>query len=271
EAIRLPRLNYLLTFTPDALQILQVFILGNDGQETYVGDEAGQTFLFSLPEDVTNIQFQDNIDNRFLALENGYANTAPILPGLESQSIVVVYSLPYAEDSVTLEFPLPDNIETMNFLMQDIGVNLTSDQLQLVDSREVEGQQFVFYNKNFNQAEMLTVALENLGQLKIGTEAEAEIVPPTPIVDQDLLLWIIAGMAALAAVLAGVGYPYYRPQRAIATRSDTEIAAERQTLLQTLAHLDDIFEAGKLSEAVYQRARTAYKAKLATLVTPDDD
>ena len=265
EAISITQLHYLLSFTPDAVNAVQIFVIGNDSNQTYIG-QGGQTFTFAVPDGVTGVTFQnDPTGTRFRETEAGYADTAPVLPGQEGSSIVVIYDIPYDGDSLTINLPLPADTTDLNILMSEQGASLSSEQVQLVETRQVQGNEFAIFNGgSMAKGDTLTLHLTGLDDL---TFESASNIPgatvTTPPVNQNLLLWIIIGLGGFAIVGGGLAYPLMRPQlthQSSVYSDDPELY--RQKLLLMLARLDETFEAGELEEEVYHRARTKYKAEL---------
>lgn len=266
--VSLQRLNFLITFSPDTLRAIQLFALSNSGQATYVGQD-GQTFAFTLPENATNVSFQDGTNAGIVETESGYASTEPVLPGADGLSIAAIYDIPYSGDSLTVEIPIPANVASVNVLMQALGAELSSDQLQFVESRQAhEGEFDIFSGGNLAEGQTLTFNLSGLSQLDFAAAPDvapaAATVAPGSQVDQNLLRWIILGLGGVAIIAAGILYPQFRARPAAQLNED--LTLRRQKLLLLLARLDDAFEAGELGEPLYRQARTRYKAELAGIM-----
>ncbi len=267
-AIRVNQLHYLLSFTPEAVNVVQIFVLGNTGNQTYVG-ENGQTFQFTLPPNIQDISFQDdNAGTRFVEAGGGYADTSPIVPGEDRHSIVAVYSLPYA-DTLTLDIPLPADIPSASVVMQDQGAKLQSDQLEFAENRDFQGGSFAIYNaSNLKKSDKLTLQLTNLDNLTFASEPAApEAGVTSSVVPQERWLWLILGLGGVVIVVVAVGYPRLHPrlsQPEEAVVEDPQL--RRQKLLVLLARLDELFETGELDKQLYHRARARYKAELVQLM-----
>lgn len=269
SAINVSQMHYLVAFSPGQINAVEIFVVGNGGDETYVGQN-GQTFTFSLPDGATDVAFQNDPDGtRFIQTDSGYVDTEPIVPGLEGLSIVSSYNIPYNADSLTLDIPIPDDVASLNVLVQEMGASVNSDQLNFVETREVQGDLFsILGGSNLSAGETLTLELTDLDKL---TFSGAPNVPAatvaTGLVDQNLLRWIVLGLVAVVLVAAVVIYPQMRPSLTHQSGiHHDDPAVHRQKLLLTLARLDQVFEAGELDEEVYRRARSKYKAELAELI-----
>jgi hypothetical protein len=156
----------------------------------------------------------------------------------------------------------------VNVLLQDLGANLSSEQLEFVDTRETqEGRFSIFNGSDLPQGSSLTLELSNLDELEFaappGNVSAGTAVTPASSVDQNLLRWLVLGLGGMAILLTGILYPRFRSRLAGQTAGQAQdLAARRQKLLLLVARLDDAFEAGELDEQVYRRARAEYKAEL---------
>jgi mono/diheme cytochrome c family protein len=270
--VKITQLHYLLAFTPNAINAVQIFVMGNEGDQTYVGD--GETLTFTVPEGATDVAFQnDPTGTRFVQTGEGYADTAPIVPGEEGSSIVVSYNIPYDSDTLAIDLPLPADTADLNVLMSAQGATLSSDQVEFVETRQVQGGEFSIFNGgSLVKGDTLSLNLSGLNDLDFGTAAAAAPggmggMVATPPVDQNMIRWVVLGLGGLAIVGAGLAYPLFRPQLTHQTSVQTdEPDLHRQKLLLMLARLDEAFEAGELDKEVYQQARTKYKTELAQVM-----
>ncbi len=267
EAVNVGQLHYIVNFTPNTANMVQIFILNNTGNRAYIGQN-GQTFTFNLPGNAAGIEFQEEFPgSRFMATESGYTDTAPVPPHTET-IIAVQYTLPVDDDTLTIEMPVTSDINAVSVMLADQGAELSSGQLQFMDSRSMQGQTFDIYGgANLNAGDTLSFRLNNLDDLDfssvLGVPPGASLPDSQPI-DQNLLLWGMIGLGGLALVLAGVVYPITRPR--VAATPDDDPETQRQKLLLMLARLDETFEAGEMDEVVYRQARARAKTELARLM-----
>jgi mono/diheme cytochrome c family protein len=275
ENISITRLNYLMAFAPEVVQVIQLFFVGNSGNKSYVGQN-GQTLTFALPDNAIDVSFQNDNGDRFIETAAGYADTRPISPGPEGAVIVALYNIPYQGDSIAVDVPLPADVDSVNVLIRDQGATLSSDKLQFVDSRQAEGNEFSIFNgSNLSQDEPFVLELAGLDRLEFPDDTPSQNAPApagatvaaASHINQNVLLWVMMSLGGLAVVAGGVVYPYLRPRLTHQpTLSDSDPAARRQKLLLLLARLDEEFESGRLDEAVYRRARARYKTELADVM-----
>lgn len=268
EAINIKQLHYLISFTPDAVNVVQIFVVGNHGKQTYVG-AGGQTFPFKLPENAQSVTFEnDPTGMRFIEVEDSYADTQPITPGEDSLSIVAAYKVPLA-DSLDINVPLPADIASANVLMQDQGAKLNSPQLQFVEKREFQGDSFSIYNAaNLKKDQDLVLQLTDLNKLAFAAApaAPGAVAAASGGLNQDHLRWTIVGLGGVMILLVALGYPHLRPQLTHQPAAEEDPSMRRQKLLLLLARLDKAFEAGELDKRIYHRARAKYKAELMQLM-----
>lgn len=269
DAIDVTQLHYLLSFNPGVINVLQIFVVGNNGDKTFIGQN-GKTFGFTIPADAANISFQNDTGQRFSHDGNTYYDSEPVMPGEDGLTIAAIYDIPIDGDQKTIEFPLSHNVKALDVLMTDQGATLTSAQVDFIENREFQGNSFaVFTRKDAPKGQVVSLNLTGLDNLEFAAPSAA--APPgsvpaaaTTWFDQELAKWVILGVGLAAVILAAVIYPMRRPQMA-APAADAP-ATRRQKLLLTLARLDEVYEAGELDEDVYQRARAKYKAELADLL-----
>jgi hypothetical protein len=266
EAINIGQLHYILVFTPNAVNVAQIFIVSNNGNQTFIGQN-GQTFAFALPDSATNASFQEAFPGaRFIQTDSGYADTAPIPPGAESASIVASYDIPFEADALTLEIPLPTDVASLNVLMSKQGAKLNSQQVQFVETRQIQEDAYEIFRGINLQEGALTLQLSNLNDLEFASVANVPgaTVPAGKPFNQEFVRWLIIGLGVAAITVAGVVYPLTRPRLAHQSSLDYNDSQTRhKKLLLTLVRLDEAFEAGELNEGVYRQARARYKAELA--------
>jgi hypothetical protein len=269
SVLSVTQLHFLVSFAPGSVNVAQVFVVGNNSNRSYMG-ENGQTFTFSLPPQAADVTFQnDPAGDRFVETENGYADTEPVVPGPQGSSVVAVYAVPYDGDTLEIDVPVPATVVSANVLMQDVGVKLNSEQLQFAEARSIQGQNFAIYNgTSLPAGQNIKLTLAGLNDLDFTEAGGAGAVTPGLVnVDQGLLRWIIIGLGGAIIVLAAAVYPYLRPQLTHQAGLDAaDPDTRRQQLLLLLARLDETYEAGELDEQVYRRARARYKAELAELL-----
>lgn len=276
DAINITQMHYLLSFSPGAVNVLQILIVGNGGDKTFVGAN-GQTFPIALPENATNVNFQNDPNgDRFTQTDSGYADTEPIVPGEEALTIATMYDIPFNGDTATINLPLTADTNTVDVLMNQQGATLESPNVSFIDNRDFQGNSFAMFNgTGYRAGDTISLQLSGLNDLEF-TMPGSEINAPAAAADtswfnQEMAKWAVLGVGLVAIVIAVVVYPRARPQLTHQPDLPGEETPEarQQRLLLTLARLDETYEAGELDETIYQRARARYKAELAQLMEFD--
>jgi len=264
-AIGVTQMHYLLSFNPGQVNVLQIYIIGNHGDKTYIGQN-GQTFAFTLPAAADSVRFQNDDGRRFIKTAAGYADTQPVLPGDEGLTVAASYAIPFSGDTAAIDFTLPQDVQALDVLMTNQGATLTSQQVDFVENRQFQGNSFAVFNrKKLTKGQTVTLNLSGLNSLTFPAAPDGAMpgaVAPAPLgwFDQNWAKWIILGLGALAIVLAAAVYPRTR----LAAADNPQ--PRRQKLLLLLARLDEVYENGELDEEVYRRARAQYKTELAEIM-----
>ncbi len=263
-AIFISQLHYILSFTPQGINVLQVLMINNDSNQTYVGPN-GETFSFTLPAAVENVVLQNDPDQtRFIEINNRYFDTEPYISGKKDISIVASYNLPYgSDDKLTIELPLPAKVINADILLNNPDVNLSSDQFEFTETRDFQGRAFSMFNgTGFKKGETISLKLNGFADLDFSDLAnQAGIIDNQP--DQNILKWVIIGLGGLMILVVGGIYPLTRSSSSSqSAKNQIDSNNHRHRLLVLLAHLDEVYETGVLEETTYHQARAKYKAKL---------
>jgi hypothetical protein len=264
----------------EVLRITEIHLYGNNGGRTYVGrpgDAAtgfASTVRIPLPENGVGLALeQSETEQRFIEVEGGVVDTAPVRPGSETSLVFFSYHLMVATDVVPLERRFAYPVASMNALAAQPELSLRSDQLQSMGAETFQDRQYNFYVGDGLPADtpLLIEFLPEAGEGALTMPAGGRASEQTATVDatrgnQALLRWLGFGVVALA-VLGAVIYP-------LATRHAMKAPGERlgvaqspasRRLVSELADLDEAFEAGKLDEEDYERQRAEIVESLKTL------
>jgi len=249
DAIRFDRVHIFADFpTSDRLRIGELYVISNTGDRTYVG-----SLQIPLPEGATDLRFErGTAAGRFTETDEGFIDTAPVLPGEGTTELLFSYALTYRDGLViTRRFLYPVN--TLNLLVPDVGVTVESEQLG--EPAPVPMQEEVVYNYSTGP---LTPGQEVSWKMKgkprpatVMTATEETGRRPGPTDRQALGLGMIG--LALGVVAAYLVWQGWSPRRALA---QARAAGDQQALLEAIADLDDAYEAGELDEATYRQERS---------------
>lgn len=261
-SIRVDHLNIAFDFRSGAAQVVEQFIISNQGDKAYVSAAAGgPTFSAALPAGYTGLTFQDGeLGNRYQQTADGFADTDAVRPGMASHQILLSFTLPYTDAlafAQTMSYPT----STVNVLLPANQATLTGSDFSDGGVRQAQGRQLQTYTTNPLQAGQ-TLEFE----LKGGALSAS-----SPIVSGNITN-LVVGALLLAVVIAGTAFWWVsrtrgRPEGDPVRRAPRPLNSNRvDHLLDELASLDLAFEAGQQPEADYRARRAKLKTKLKALL-----
>jgi hypothetical protein len=212
EAVSIERAHIFVDFQGDDLLVGEMYLFNNSSDRTYIGAEEvaeGQrgTLRLSLPTGAEGLAFEDGeLGQRFFETAEGFVDTWPLLPGQASGRLIFSYSLSYDPSGYDLVRDIPYPLKAINVLVADTGVDITSDQLTLEGSREMEGQSYLTLSgQDLSKGERLTLHVS--GSLGSKTEGREAIPTQTSQAGNwSALRWVALGLVVLAVGFA-LGYP----------------------------------------------------------------
>ena len=236
-----------------AVDIMDILIVENSGDRTYLGDRSGVVLSIPLPRGAQEIRPQPGFDYGQPRLEDGVLlTTGPLPPG--SQTVVLSYTVPYEGTRATLSIGTAMPTSTLRALVRDGTYRLSSRSLIDTGTVEVSG---VTYRVLVIDApvvgDMHVVQLSGLPRTGLLFD-----LPTGPII---ALAVGLAGLIA-AAVLTVI---VLRRQR-VGTETGRAAIDERLQLAAELNRLDEARAAGELDETAYQEQRSAVLTRLRQLV-----
>jgi len=255
------------------LNVLEVVQVTNTSDRSYIGDTAIGPHRITLPLPVlagaADIQFQtQDADATTIRGTNVLSYTLPFQPG--NDQVVFNYTVPFTPPAYQFSLQLPFDTAKFGVLLADVGGTITSTQLSAPTNFPTQGGQ----NFLLSSADNLTKGTEvkaTFNSLPATVNAPAgttpgtspAAAPATPVTDNSsqMLGFGVLGLAAVAAILL-IAYPLLRRRANQVAVASTN---RRMDLLQSIADLDDDFEAGKVTESTYKEERARLKAKLAEL------
>ncbi|TAK32640.1 MAG: hypothetical protein EPO21_14925 [Chloroflexota bacterium] len=232
---------------------VEAAVILNSGDRTYIGnpqrslDGKRATLLFSWPDGSQHLQPMQGLDvDRLIEVNNGFADTAPVLPG--KHEVGYTYMVPIQNGAVSFARAVDYPTKRFTALVVDTGGRIDGGALSRGEPADVDGKRYqVFTGQNLAPGSPITL---NLSGIPSGRTTSTSML-------------IIALVAGALAVAAGVAVYIWRGRSAgVLTRQST---ADRDRLLADLAELDDSFEAGEIDEEEYQAERAMRKRQLAEL------
>ncbi len=236
-----------------AVDIMDILIVENSGDRTYLGDRSGVVLRIPLPRGAQEIRPQPGFDYGQPRLEDGVLlTTGPLPPG--SQTVVLSYTVPYEGTRATLSIGTAMPTGTLRVLVRDGTYRLSSRSLIDTGTVEVSG---VTYR-------VLAVDAPVVGDMHV---VQVSGLPRTGLLF-DLptgpIIALAVGLAGLIA--AAVLTVIVLRRRRVGTETSRAAIDERLQLAAELNRLDEARAAGELDETAYQEQRSAVLTRLRQLV-----
>lgn len=258
ESLSIDRIHIFLDYQePEQIQVGEIFILSNYGDETVIGEQPGQPVLeFFLPEDAENLTFEDGeIGERFSLTEAGFSDSVSIPPGSGVYQVMAFYTLPYQNSK--LEF-----VQELNYPVSAVVVMTPVSQLRL-KSRVLE-------DLGIREIQNGSIRVYSSGEMDRGSKLEFQVSGKMAGGEQSgsfpevsgSPLWLILGLAGSVLILFGAIYYFRNQTRQPAGASLDELQISKGNLMDSIIALDDIYQDGGVDEQRYQERRTALKEQL---------
>lgn len=259
SAILVTQLHILMTRAGGRLQVGEYYLVSNTGERTYVGVEDPETeqratLTFTLPEGAEGLSFDGpGLGERYLELEEGFADTEPIPPGTATVEVLFRYELPHREGlRVERVFDVP--VASVVLVFPGEGMVLEGDGI--IPSGTLDTQ--------MGPALSYTAGPLGAGEpLAFTLVAGPEPVPnvPVPSVPVRNTAWEAAvGLVALAAAVVAVYLLWRSP-------SPGPLPARARSLVEDIVALDADFEAGRVGEKIYRQKRKAFRRRIRALLS----
>lgn len=276
SVVAVDRLHMVMTFAENRLLVSELYLFSNLETAVFVGESGNKdegTIEIGLPAGAENVNFQrgfgTSLDsfvpaNEFIQTDTGWADTVPLRPGTNSLNLLVNYDLPY-DDGLLLAHPLPYPTGSASLIMSDVGVTISEAEWVSQGVQATPSGSFLGYiNDNMSQTNALSLTLNGRPTQIIDAQGN-----PLPVRNQTNEL--IIGAAGLAIIL-GISFYFvqrWRSEPAYVGAVKPPLTAKTkyknrdgEMLLQTIANLDDAYEAGELEETAYQQQRQELKRQL---------
>lgn len=205
--VRVEQQHLLLDFTPGAMHVTHLYILSNTGDHAVV-DGGGNHLRFRLPAGVTDVTFERDPDGtRYVHLENGFADTAPVAPGQDTQASLVSYAVPY-QDAIELNIPIDYPTAQTAVLLPETGVKLdgpewTAGQEMLIE--DSVHQVFAYTEGPLAAGDSLKLVVSGKPQLaEPAAPPRGEPVEPQPAASQSMAAETPAQDNRLPIFLVGI-------------------------------------------------------------------
>lgn len=254
--LQITRGHLIVEFVEGAVHVSELYVVGNVGHATYVGDAQGRTLQFLLPMDAMDVMVDDQPPGEAFVREGDVLwGTAPVPPGPAVAQHIVSYLLPYSPDAgleLVREYAYP--VEQVNLMVPQVGVEVTSD-LEFVGTVGAERTYLAWRGSSLAPGETWSVRIqgEPTGGMASGMPAAAR-----PGGAAGVPLPLVAGGGVALLVLGVLAF--------LGLRRRTVPVQDPERLLDAIARLDEAYEAGELDEEAYRERRQALKEALAKAV-----
>ncbi len=196
------RAHLIIDPQPGTLQVQELQIIVNGGNQTYVGSSGGdgQTLQFALPLGAAEVQLSEALMACCIVeTAEGFAYTRPILPG--TREFYFVYELAFQSPSYTLSKGLTYPVHYLDVFVADKGLEVTGPGLTAQEPVALQGQTYLRLSaEGLSQGDTLTLNLAGL-PVAAGSSEPSKPVSPT-------LVRAIIGVGTLLVILA-LAYPLF--------------------------------------------------------------
>ncbi len=261
--VQADNVHVLFLFAQGGLEVIEVYILSNQGEYTVkdavlLDDGLPATYKFALPENAANVSFNTEDNNRFVQFPGGFADTAPHVPGNDSNQISVSYVLPY-KDELSYNFTSPLFTSSVKFLVyQDPGINVEGDGIvfdgvqTMQDSMTLE----VYSHDSLEPNETVRISITGKPTIStslVGSEGQESLASRASNVEIGI------GVFGLGLAFIAVGVWWWR-KNTIGDSNDVEDLLDLpgyQDLLEKIVELNETYSKGSITKKEYDQRHTA--------------
>lgn len=257
------RVHIFFDFTmPGRIQVAELFIISNPTTSAIVPASATQPALtFDLPAGFANLQFQDGeLGGRFIQTEKGFGDLLDVQPSTMHQ-VLFGYDLPYTNNTASFSIPFSLPVDTVVLMTPADGVTVQSASLVSSGNRQVESNNVNLYTgSGFKKDSSLAVTVS-------GQPTDGATVAENVTSSNGLLIGL--GVFGVALIIAGVFlFRQKQTQKEELEEEDEEeeeSEEDAESILDAILALDDLHQAGQLSDEVYAERRAELKARYKAL------
>ncbi|MBI2847099.1 MAG: hypothetical protein HYX82_04370 [Chloroflexi bacterium] len=269
SAIKLAAVNLAIMGAEETgiLSILEVITFSNTSDKTYVSDGKSETVRLPLASQAYDFVLGHGLSiESVFPVEGGFATAQPIYPG-EGQ-IIFAYKVNYSSTKYNLQKSFLYPVEGFSLFVPDVGIRAESSLLTSAGSMELEGRRYqVFTGEDIKPGSQLSITFSKLprtGQPWISGLSTLQ---------KGLAMGLMVVVAA-----AVIGYVYFSRRRRLVPVAEEgvlteevalpveELEQERRSLLESIARLDEDFEAGNILEKEYHEQRSMAKQRLLDVI-----
>ncbi len=270
STVQVAAMHIFFDVDPGGLGVGEVYNLSNPSDRTVVAgadtltDGTAVTFQFDLPPEAANVSFNRSRDGRFLRTPDGFADTAPLLPGESSGQILVTYALPYS-DNLTLERPIILPTKQINILLPTaLGLSLSGDNMVYSGQQEM-GEGVV--------VDVYTIEGLDVGDM-VQLDVSGKLVMPgsDPAAVESSLSGqqgLAVGGIVLGLALIGVGLWWYLRSRQ--TEPEETFPEEFEEIVEQIVQLDEAHDQQEINDEQYQTQRDVLREQARLILMANGD
>jgi mono/diheme cytochrome c family protein len=240
--------------TPGMVQVNELFVLTNAGDQTIVLETDGASLAFiQPPEGALDFTLKPS------------ANSAPFLPASVG---IALPPFPTGQYGIIASFFLP--YERGAEISQQLLIPVTSVSLFAVEGTTVESAQLT--DAGTQQFENAVYQLYQGTNLPVGALTFTVTAPPgaQPVnLEQRTTLIIVAGVLGLVFIILGIVLFFRDRARSEGEEvadedldEDDSLGSDPDAITDAIISLDEKFRRGEMSREVYEKRRTALKERL---------
>lgn len=261
EFILIERIHVLADFpSPNLAQIVEIFIVSNLGEATFVAESPGQaTVSFPLPPGAGSISFDDGVlGERYLKTDDGFGDTVSIPPGAGVYQTLVYYTLPIQGNTFDFSQEMNYPVRAAIIMMPEgegfvEGPNLEDMGVQAIPDGSVQ-----VYS-------VMSIPRNEVMQFRVSVETETGVVPVDTTVFLPNTVIIAAGVLGGVLFLSGIWLFFRQRSRILEEDASDEQFSEREEILDSIIALEDLYYEGEITEKIYQKKRQELKDQLDSL------
>ena len=249
------------------LLVRQVIRVRNSSTHTFIpsfgqnGMSAMSFLRFSLPFGYEDLAVQSSLlGGQVIPIDLGVGITAPVPPGIHA--LVILYTVPYEEDSMVYEPLFPFGAEALRVLMRgDMGTVVGSDLEEDAPVAVGESTFRTFRSTDIQRGERVTVAFTDLPQAPWLDRVWDAIAARWVL---SLIIPAVTGVFLLALLV----YAWRLRRRVPESMTPEDVASNvwrqpnQRRSLEAIASLDLRFQKGEISEPDYSSLRDELKRSL---------
>jgi cbb3-type cytochrome c oxidase subunit III len=260
-AVKIDALHIVALPNATGLQVSEIYVLSNLG-DRYVAGFGQPIMHLSLPVGATAIAADPNMTPDVLIPAGDGVDYYDAIPvGSKVTQIVFEYQL--TGSSFTLDRPVLQNVDAVNVLLEgDVDqLRVSTTQFANQGAQPIQGQVYQQYSaQNLKPGDNLS--------LKVDLASGAAAVGGAGALNWPMVLGI--GLVVLG--LLGIVVWQVRQRKAVIAqpeRASAKAEVDTDVLIDQIAALDDLHDAGQIDDASYTTKRTQLKKKLMKVMSDE--